>query len=298
MDALLQKQQMTESEIRALCYLVREEDGKSLPKLESDLAGILKTNPDVRQWILGQPELASNKRIREILEFIGWDDIVKTMKMLHIRQGQTIGLEDALILLSTFSGSLNSPEQITRPLDQMAVEIGTEIRESADADAVIRNFKHYVFRIKGYHGNTSHFYDPDNSYLHKVLEKKVGIPISLSVACLLLAKRLRWQDKPLPLVGIGLPGHFIVQFRLPGKSVYMDPFNRGRFLTRRDCIDLLRNQEIPFQESYLNPVDSHTVITRSITNLVHIYTDLDDQRRKEKLLEILQILNPGRQLTD
>ena len=106
-----------------------------------------------------------------------------------------------------------------------------------------------------------------------------------------VADRLVWRDRPVPLFGVGLPSHFIVQFRFSEKIVYMDPFNRGKLLARRDCIELLRNQEIGFQESYLTPVNNLTILSRSISNLVYVYNDLGNEKLRDQLLRYLRILN-------
>src|SRR5581483_11002036 len=128
-----------------------------------------------------------------------------------------------------------------------------------------------------FRGNASNYYDPENSYIHKVLRHRAGIPVSLSSVCLLLARRLEWAQKPLPLFGIGLPGHFIVQFSFPEKKILIDPFGQGKIVTRKDCLALLRDQEIPFRESYLSPVSAHAILCRTITNLVHIYSDRGEE---------------------
>ena len=70
----------------------------------------------------------------------------------------------------------------------------------------------------------------------------------------------------------------------------MAPFNRGKILTRRDCIELLRNQEIGFQESYLTPVNNLTILSRSVSNLVYVYNDLGNEKLRDQLLGYLRIL--------
>jgi regulator of sirC expression with transglutaminase-like and TPR domain len=78
-------------------------------------------------------------------------------------------------------------------------------------------FKKYVFEELGFRGNTENYYDPENSYLTRVLETRRGIPVSLSVLCLLLARRVQF-----PLSGVNLPGHFILKYQSAGYVMYMD----------------------------------------------------------------------------
>ena len=82
----------------------------------------------------------------------------------------------------------------------------------------------------GFRGNTENYNDPRNSFFNDVLERRVGIPITLSTVYLEVARRL-----PFPIVGVGLPGHFLVKYSDRAQEVFLDPFNRGEILTRDDC---------------------------------------------------------------
>ncbi len=281
---------LTEPQFRAFCQLLNDEEGRTLIRLTSEFKTLITEEPQWKEWLSTQEFISANHRVTHLLEEMRWDDIGTAIRGLAEKEGKNFNLEEALYLLASLPNALMKKEEITDPLNHMARELRPAIREAQDADMLIKIFCEYLFKIQGFHGNISNYYDPDNTYINKVLDRKVGIPISLSSVCILLADRLIWRDRPVPVFGIGLPSHFIVQFKFSEKSVFMDPFNRGRILSRKDCIDLLRSQDIGFQEAYLSPVNNLTILSRSISNLVYVYNDLGNEKLRDQLLKYLQIL--------
>ena len=281
---------ITEQEFKAFCKLLNDEEGRTLHKLTSEFKTLIVQEPRWKEWLSTQEFISANHRVYQILEEMRWEELGRSLKTLLEREGKNFDLEQALCLLSSFPNGLFKREEVREPLDRMAAELAPAVREAQDVDMLVKIFRQYLFKIQGFHGNISNYYDPDNTYLNKVLDRKIGIPISLSCVAILLADRLIWRDRPVHIFGVGLPSHFIVQFRFPEKQTYMDPFNRGKLLTRKDCIDLLRGQDIGFQESYLEPVTNLTIVSRSISNLVYVYNDLGNEKLRDQLLKYLQIL--------
>src|SRR3989344_1735047 len=204
---------LTEKQFRAFCTLLNDEEGKTLNRLTSEFKNLMREEPKWKEWIATQDFISANHRAALILEEMRWDDIGGAMGLLLDKEGKNFNLEKALTLLATFPNGLVKPEEISEPLNCMAAELMPAVREAQDAEMMVKIIRQYLFKTQGFHGNISNYYDPDNTYLNKVLDRKVGIPISLSSVCMLLAERLLWPDRPIPVFGIGLPSHFIVQFR-------------------------------------------------------------------------------------
>lgn len=287
---IMNSRKLTETEFKAFCNLLNDEEGRTLSKLTSEFKTLIVEEPRWKEWLTTQDFISANHRAFQILEEMRWDEIGNSLGNLLAQEGKNIHLEKALCLLASFPNGLFKREEVTEPLDRMAAELKEAVRESPDVDMVVKIFRQYLFKTHGFHGNISNYYDPDNTYLNKVLDRKIGIPISLSGVCILLGERLIWRDKPIPVFGIGLPSHFIVQFRFYEKQIFMDPFNRGKVLSKKDCVDLLRSQDISFQESYLQPVNNLTILSRSISNLVYVYNDLGNEKLRDQLLKYLQLL--------
>jgi regulator of sirC expression with transglutaminase-like and TPR domain len=151
----------------------------------------------------------------------------------------------------------------------------------------------------GFRGNQEDYYDPHNSYLNQVLERRLGIPITLSAVMMAIGQRAG-----LNLVGIGLPGHFIVKASNPpspsgraaaGDGVLIDPFNGGRILSLEDCEALVqRATGTPFNLSPLElaPVPTGLIVRRMLNNLKSIYVKQEDWPRSIRVLERLRQVDP------
>lgn len=126
-----------------------------------------------------------------------------------------------------------------------------------------------LFEALGFQGNEEDYYNPDNSHLNVVLERRLGIPITLALVYLEVAVRLDF-----PMVGIGLPGHFVVQPVLEGVEIFVDAFHGGEILFPQDCEALLERiygEEIPLHPNFLKPVTPKRFLMRMLANLKGIY---------------------------
>lgn len=147
----------------------------------------------------------------------------------------------------------------------------------------------WLFQIRGFQGNDPDYYDPRNSYLNEVLERHIGIPISLSVIYLALGERLG-----LPVLGVGLPGHFIVAVVGEDGPVYLDPFNAGRVLAVNDCADLaLRATGADeFDPDWLRPAAPREIVARMLNNLRGFYLRVEDWPLSIAVVEHLRDVQP------
>ncbi|MFN4261666.1 MAG: SirB1 family protein [Gemmataceae bacterium] len=148
----------------------------------------------------------------------------------------------------------------------------------------------YLFHEMGFRGNVQNYYDPRNSYLNQVLDRRTGIPITLSVVTLAVAGRAG-----LPVVGVGLPGHFIVKAVTANEEVLFDPFHGGMVLTPEGCSHLVeRATGTPFQASaeQLSATPPGDIVVRMLSNLKNIYLKDGDYARAVRIVERLLQLQP------
>jgi regulator of sirC expression with transglutaminase-like and TPR domain len=144
--------------------------------------------------------------------------------------------------------------------------------------------------VHGLHGNVDDYYDPDNSYLNRVLDRGLGAPISLSVIWMEVARRLKW-----PVSGLGLPGHFIIRFDDDERFILVDPFYSGRTLRIEDCRRLLEHNydgKVAFCSRFLLPVDTRTVLVRMLNNLRNIYVASQNWQAVADVLRRLAKVEP------
>jgi regulator of sirC expression with transglutaminase-like and TPR domain len=148
-----------------------------------------------------------------------------------------------------------------------------------------------LFHELGFRGNRAHYYDPRNSHLNEVLDRRTGIPITLSMVAMAIGARAG-----LRIVGVNLPGHFIAKAVEPGREVLFDPFDEGRLLAPGDCVQLVeRTTGKPFRATpqRLAPTPLSQILVRMLNNLKAIYLGQEDFVRAIRVIDRLRQLSPN-----
>lgn len=161
------------------------------------------------------------------------------------------------------------PQAYLAALDAIAAEIEARLPIERYPLKVIQTISRYLFDTLGLKGNQKNYYDPDNSFLHLVLDRKLGIPISLSIVYLAIAERLNF-----PMQGVGLPGHFLIRPEFEHAGIFVDPYNHGEILFEADCqqrLDEAYSQKFKLDPAWLAPVSNKQILARMLNNLKFIY---------------------------
>ncbi len=148
----------------------------------------------------------------------------------------------------------------------------------------------YLFHEMGFRGNPREYYDPRNSYLNEVLERRLGIPITLSTVAIAVGQRAG-----LTIVGVGLPGHFIVKASAGDQEILIDPFHGGRVLSLTDCENVVSQATgVPFEASALalEAAPLGVIVQRMLGNLKAIYYKAEDWLRSIRIMERMRQLQP------
>jgi regulator of sirC expression with transglutaminase-like and TPR domain len=203
--------------------------------------------------------------------------------------GEQINLARAALIMGKFEYPELSVEGYLERLDRLA-DAAEHAISAADLPALV--LAQFLFDTLGFAGNAQNYADPRNSFLNEVLERRLGIPISLSVLYLEVARRAG-----IAADGVGLPGHFIVRAALDnGQVIYLDPFHRGVVLSEEDCrerVHTITDGKLPFSEAFLNPVGGRYILVRMLNNLKNFYASSNDYARAAKVVERLLVLNPN-----
>lgn len=165
-------------------------------------------------------------------------------------------------------------------LDRHAWAIAERAGDLSDGARFVEAANSYLFGEAGFRGNEDDYYHPDNSCLNRVLETKLGIPITLSLIYIEIARRLA-----KPIQGVGLPFHFLVRYDDPGFTAIIDPFRGGAILSEAQCCELLQADSL--DHALLEPVDRRFIAMRMINNLRAIYFG---RRESLKALQVLDLL--------
>lgn len=158
-------------------------------------------------------------------------------------------------------------------------------------DVRVAGLCRYLFHELGFHGNTAEYDDPRNSYLNQVLDRRTGIPITLSAIAMAVGARVG-----LRVEGVGLPGHFVAKAVEGGREVLFDPFHGGRLLSPEECETLVRRVTgAPFQATAeaLARVPLALVVRRMLSNLKAIYLRGEDFPRAARVTARLRQLDPA-----
>src|SRR5262245_20169598 len=149
----------------------------------------------------------------------------------------------------------------------------------------------YLFHELGFRGNAQDYYDPRNSYFNQVLDRRLGIPLTLSLVTMAIGSRAG-----LPVFGVGLPGHFIVKAALEGDEQLFDPFHGGRLLEADECgalVERVTGTAFEVTAEALAPAPPLMIVVRMLTNLKAIYLRTGDFVRAARVIARLAQLLPA-----
>ena len=189
----------------------------------------------------------------------------------------------ALLIAQAEYPSLDT-EKISRELDSMAAELRRRVVGISDPVDFVHALNEHFFCELGFSGNTDDYYEPRNSFLPDILERRTGIPITLSMIYLALAERAG-----LKLHGIGMPGHFMVRLA-EDADFFIDVFHGGQFLTRQDCTDMMRSFRIAYSPQFLSPISPKDIYIRMLRNLIAIYHKLEIPIKAKFAIEQVLVL--------
>lgn len=276
---------LDERERSALLTLLGDADPSVFAAVRSR---VLSLGPSVCEWL--RPHALSSdavlrRHVRSLLHHFESQDADHEFLAFCLRHGEDLDVETgALKLAATTYPELN-PEAYRAVLDEFAEELRRRIDPESEPRAQLAAINQYLFTELGFRGNEESYFDPRNSYLNQVLDRRTGNPISLCLIYLLLARRLQ-----MPVTGIGLPGHFVCRFQSSQDSVYIDAFDRGRLLTKTDCVQYLIHSAFGLHEQFLTPVPPRRWLMRMCGNLhqsyLHLEQDADATRMQGYIMAL------------
>ena len=207
-------------------------------------------------------------------------------------------LEGALLIAAALGSAVNFEECHAR-LDRLATRVNAVLSDvggtltTSNPANMIAALNRVLFVESGFRGNEENYYDPENSFINLVLERRMGLPITLSLVYIEVARRAG-----LELHGIGLPGHFVVGYfermteDIP--ALVVDPFNGGQYLSLRECEAIVQGMSVHSDQRsrWLMAVPTRLVLARMLYNLKRAYLNLGMTERLTTTIEMLLALDP------
>jgi regulator of sirC expression with transglutaminase-like and TPR domain len=203
--------------------------------------------------------------------------------------------EAALVIAQEEYPQLDVPAYLAR-LDDLAAEAGLDLRADMPPAEQVARLNHFLFVVHGFAGNSEHYYDPRNSFLNDVLDRRTGIPITLSLVYSEVAQRLA-----LPIYGVSFPGHFLVR-HVSEPPIIIDPF-LGSVITTEECTQRLQGiygAEARLDRRLMRPAQPREILVRLLSNLKQIYVERSDFLRALACVDRILLLVPDlpRELRD
>jgi len=215
-------------------------------------------------------------------------DSVREFARYVAHPAEEIRLDEAALLLArTEYPELDLPTQLAR-LDALAAR--AECDPGLSPHANIAGLNRLLFEQEKFAGNDKEYDDPRNSYLNDVLDRKLGIPITLSLIYQEVARRCG-----LPVVGVGFPGHFLAKYIVASGEILLDPYQRGAILSLRDCEEKLKAQfgeEAEFRPSFLEVSSTKQILTRMLNNLKGSFFRRQNFARVLMMIEMALAVDP------
>lgn len=277
---------MTPEEKRSLEILLGDEDPNTFEAIERF---ILRDAEKYVTW-LHACRLSDNAVVRKhatalMTKHLSMASKVRFLIFCHT-QPENLDLELGLLALARTEYPEINVDGYRALLDFFADNIRGKIMDSLSPYDILEHINHYLFETEGFSGNQFDYYSAENNYLNKVIDNRCGNPVGLSCIYWLIGKRLN-----LPLTGIGMPGHFLIRFQNEREEIYVDPFNNGRILSRKDCIRMATALGLEFHNSLLSPTTSRATLIRICTNLATAYRRSDNREKSARIDLFINYLN-------
>ncbi|HEY7544828.1 MAG TPA: transglutaminase-like domain-containing protein, partial [Blastocatellia bacterium] len=206
------------------------------------------------------------------------------------QEDHLIDLAEAALLIAAEEYPRLDVDLYKEKLDRFADIARERARGLTHTRDVISALNETLFDEIGFHGNREHYYDPRNSFLNEVIDRRTGIPITLTVVYMEVARRIGFSVR-----GVGLPKHFIAKCSAEDEEIFIDPFNGGRVMGEFGCAELLLEMSggrLKLDPAYLAAMTNKQILSRMLGNLLGIYGGSNDYARALAVIEQILILNP------
>jgi regulator of sirC expression with transglutaminase-like and TPR domain len=192
----------------------------------------------------------------------------------NIQDKRRSALEDGVFLIAQYGYPRLDIEFYKAELDALAGMLHDRVAGIHAPLDVLAATNDFFFSTRGFKGNHENFLDADNSYINQVLDKRLGIPISLSVVYVLVAG----HRLGLPFSGVSTPGHFLVRYDGdPAEPLFIDAYNNGTILREKDIKKFLFTSGLPYYESFIRPASARMILLRMLRNLIVLFQEKKDE---------------------
>lgn len=280
------------SELDHLLKLLDDEDESIYSNVRDRFISHGKNTSEYLKNFLNDENILIKNRANEIVSTINYENIENELKEI-IGSNRSSLLEEAMFVIASFGYPALNRQEYRNKLDVMASDLRARLilkNENISLIAgteILKTFNNYLFSDLGFKGNSENYYEADNSYLNRVIDRRKGIPITLSVIYLLIAGRLG-----IPVFGINLPGHFILKYKKGKEEYFIDPFNQGIVISMQEASEFIINLGMTNEEfkniPYMKPVGDKEILLRVMRNLSEVFKREKETGKSEQIENLMK----------
>lgn len=272
------------SEVESLIYLMDDPDEFIQESVEQRLLELgERCIPLLDEHQSFLKDRAKKEKVLEIIRKISFGSIEQEFaNFLENGVDEISDLEKAMFILARLDNPTLRSRAYIRRLDRMAARIAGDINYATSKNAQMQILLDYVYKEENFRGATHNYFDPDNSFLNRVMDRKEGIPISLAMIILFVGNRLG-----LPFHGVNMPMHFLLKYEGDSEEVYLDPFNSGSVVSVEQCAYFLKKSGLQPVSEHFESASCSQMLSRTIRNLINCFQKKNDTHRTRELRVLL-----------
>jgi regulator of sirC expression with transglutaminase-like and TPR domain len=279
------KKPLASAEVQSLIKLLDDENEEIVNTVRGKLLENGTASIPSLEEAIATGSSVLRERIRSIIQELATAQVRMQLEELRHSGATDLDLEAGALVIARYGYPGEDLKWCSKALDEFAQELDSRLDTHDDPLDIISNVSNFLSVERGFKGDIEDYYNPENSYINRVLERRTGLPISLCVIYLLVAKRLN-----IPLFGVGMPGHFLLKYEVGEKEIFLDPFRGAKLLSRTGCRDFIEATGYGFREEYLSTVTNQQILERIICNLILAYRQKGELHRIPSLHGFLEIL--------
>jgi regulator of sirC expression with transglutaminase-like and TPR domain len=282
----LEKQKQENPEFQSLIKLIDDENDFIYQNVKDKFLSYGKEAMHFLKDFFNSDNITIAERAKEIYELINFKFLDKKLRDLSYKESF---LEEAAFAIASYEYPETDYDNYKMILDKMAIDLKEQIdKKYTDFVTVydkVKMLNDYFFHEKVFKGNTKDYYEPDNSYLNRVIDRRTGIPITLSIVYMLIAGRIGIQFH-----GVNIPNHFIIKYKDDIDEFFIDVFNFGVIISKFEALNFLRQFGIYEKDfdnlPFLQNADDKDIIYRIFANLISVYEKEPNEKKVEQLTKL------------
>ena len=277
----------THSEIESLMLLLEDPDPFVQEQVQLRFMELGdRAIPILDQIRVETKDKEEKKRAKDVLYKLTFTSLKEDFAELLLEGvGNRAQLERAVITLARFGNPTLRESEYVKKLDHFADMIRASLRYNRSEREEMQTFMKFIFEDLNFRGDNKDYHNPANGFIDQVIERRKGLPISLSLVAMFIARRLQ-----LPVFGVNMPIHFMLAFVGEKEEQLIDPYDQGAEVSYDQCYFFLKKNNVTPKPDHFKMASDLNILARCIRNLMHSYERKEEHDRVRDLKSLLELV--------